>query len=47
MKGLLTPKDVTKVIDKLENQETYAPYEKKLLRACYMWLKNFMRRKYA
>ena len=45
-KPLLTPKEVSHIIDKLKNQDTYAPYEKKLLNACYEWLKNYNRRKY-
>ena len=45
-KPLLTPKEVSNIIDKLKNQDTYAPYEKKLLDACYGWLKNYDRRKH-
>lgn len=47
MKGLLTPKEVVNIINKLEKQETLASYEKRLLRACDEWLKNYNRRKYS
>ena len=43
---MLTPQLVAQVIEELKKQEAYAPYEKKLLDACYNWLKNFNRRKY-
>lgn len=45
-KLLLTPLEVTNIITKLKNQDSYAPYEKSLLDACYEWLKNYNRRKY-
>ena len=45
-KPLLTPKEVGNIIGKLKNQINYAKYEKKLLDACYEWLKNYNRRKY-
>jgi hypothetical protein len=44
---MLYPKLVAEVIEELKKQETYAKYEKDLLRACHNWLKNFNRRKYS
>ena len=44
-KSLLTPVEIANIITKLKNQDSYAPYEKNLLDACYEWLKNYNRRK--
>lgn len=44
-KSLLTPVEIANIITKLKNQDSYSPYEKSLLNACYEWLKNYNRRK--
>ena len=46
-KRLLMPKDICAILDMLDNQVSYAPYETKLYKACQNWLQNYNRRKYS